>query len=76
MWRYPGAALAITLSLWPKRRVSDEALIASAASRAVGIYGISPYFLSSPRRTGIMLGYSRMSEAEIREGILRLAKVF
>jgi len=71
-----GGGAGAHVVLWPKRRVSEEALIAGAASRGVGIYGISPYFLNSPRRTGIMLGYSRMSEAEIREGILRLAKVF
>lgn len=44
-----------------------EALIADAASRQVGVYGVSGYFLKQPRRTEIMLGYSRLKEAEIRE---------
>lgn len=62
--------------LWPQARVTEKALIAAAASRGVGIYGISPYFLKAPSRCGILLGYARMRDAEIREGIRRLGEVF
>ena len=61
--------------LWPSKRVSEDDLIARAASRSVGIYGISRYFLRRPVHTGIMLGYSRMREGEIWEGIRRLGEV-
>jgi GntR family transcriptional regulator / MocR family aminotransferase len=61
--------------LWPKHRVAEEDAIARAASRGVGIYGISPHYLIPPPQTGFLLGYSRMSENRIREGIARLAKV-
>jgi GntR family transcriptional regulator/MocR family aminotransferase len=61
--------------LWPRERVSEEAVITGAASRGVGIYGIAPYFLRKALRPGIMLGYSRMRETEIQEGILRLSEV-
>jgi GntR family transcriptional regulator / MocR family aminotransferase len=61
--------------LWPRKRISEEAIIGGAASRGVGVYAISPYYLNSPRRPGILLGYSRMRETEIREGIHRLAQV-
>ena len=61
--------------LWPKRKVSEEAVIAGAAARGVGIYGIAPYWLKKPLRTGLMLGYSRMREKDIREGIRRLGEV-
>jgi GntR family transcriptional regulator / MocR family aminotransferase len=61
--------------LWPKHRVAEEDAIARAASRRVGIYGISPYYLDRPLQTGLLLGYSRMSEGRIREGISRLARV-
>jgi GntR family transcriptional regulator/MocR family aminotransferase len=57
---------------WPKRRVAEDVLIASAASRGVGVYGIAAYFLKKPVRTGLLLGYSRMRETDIREGIRRL----
>lgn len=62
--------------LWPRQRVREETLTARAAERGVGIYGIAPYFLKRPRRAGIMLGYSRMREVQIREGIRRLGEVF
>jgi GntR family transcriptional regulator/MocR family aminotransferase len=61
--------------LWPERHLHEERLIAAAASHGVRVYGISAYFLERPRRTGIMLGYSRMSEREIREGVRRLGHV-
>ena len=61
--------------LWPRRRLREEAVIAGAAARGVRIYGISGYFLRKAKRAGIMLGYSRMSEREIREGVRRLGEV-
>jgi GntR family transcriptional regulator/MocR family aminotransferase len=61
--------------LWPNRRIAETAVLEAAASRGVGIYGISPYFLTQPSRSGFMLGYSRMNEADIRKGIRRLREV-
>jgi hypothetical protein len=57
---------------WPRRRTDESSLIARAAERGVGIYGMSHYFLTRERRTGFLLGYSRMNIREIREGIRRL----
>jgi GntR family transcriptional regulator/MocR family aminotransferase len=62
--------------LWPRHLVAEDSLIKGAAARGVGIYGISSYFLKQPSRTGIMLGYARMRETEIREGIRRLSEAF
>jgi GntR family transcriptional regulator/MocR family aminotransferase len=62
--------------LWPSSRLSEATAIARAASLDVGIYGISPYFLTPHTRKGLMLGYSRMSETDIREGVRRLSEVF
>ena len=61
--------------LWPRHRVAEQPVITRAAALGVGIYGISPYFLRRPLRTGFLLGYSRMREREISEGIRRLAEV-
>jgi GntR family transcriptional regulator / MocR family aminotransferase len=61
--------------LWPSSRISENAAITAAASRGVGIYGLSPYFLTRPTAKGLMLGYSRMKEADIREGVRRLSEV-
>jgi GntR family transcriptional regulator/MocR family aminotransferase len=63
------------VALWPRARVVESAVIDRAAGRGVGVYGISPYFLSTPLRTGFMLGYSRMKESDIREGVRRLGEV-
>jgi GntR family transcriptional regulator / MocR family aminotransferase len=61
--------------LWPSSRLSEAGLIARAASLDVGVYGMSPYFLTPPPRKGLLLGYSRMKEADIREGVRRLSEV-
>jgi GntR family transcriptional regulator/MocR family aminotransferase len=58
--------------LWPRKRISESVAIERAAARGVGIYGISRYFLTQPSRPGLMLGYSRMTQDEIREGVRRL----
>lgn len=61
--------------LWPKHRVAEEKIVAEAAHRGVGIYGIAHCFLRKPSRPGFMLGYARLNEREIREGIRLLAEV-
>ena len=63
------------IALWPTARLAETEVIAEAAALGVGVYGISPYFLSAPRRQGFMLGYSRMTESDIREGMRRLSSV-
>ena len=59
--------------LWPGCKSSEEDLIALAASHEVGVYGLAKYFLKTPTRPGLMLGYSGMTEVQIWEGIRRLA---
>ena len=61
--------------LWPRRRVVEEDVIRKARARGILIYGIAPYYLNAPRRPGILLGYSRLKESEVREGIRRLSEV-
>ena len=69
-----GAGSGTHLVLWPTTRISETTLLDRAAAEDVGVYGVSPYFLKRPTRPGLLLGYSRMKEAEIREGIRRLGK--
>jgi GntR family transcriptional regulator/MocR family aminotransferase len=71
-----GAAAGAHVVLWPTARISEGALIAAAASRGVGLYPISPYYLKRPSRTGVLLGYSRVTESQILEGVRRLGRVF
>ena len=62
------------VALWPRRRIDEDTVTGDAASRGVRIYGMSRYFQRRPSRPGFILGYSRMTEREIREGIRRLGE--
>ena len=74
--RVTGDGAGAHVVLWPRgRRVREEALVARAAARGVGIYAISPYFQDQPNRSGLLLGYSRLTESDIREGIRLLAEI-
>ncbi len=70
--RVGGQAAGTHVVIWPTTRVNEEAVIAQAAGRGVGIYGISPYYIGRPVRAGFLLGYSRISGRDIREGVRRL----
>ncbi len=61
--------------LWLDRRQSEQAVIARAAATGVGVYGTAGYFMDRPSRPGLILGYSRLNERDIREGIRRLSEV-
>lgn len=58
--------------LWLERDVSEAAVTAAAAARGVRAQGVSCYFAERAPRPGILLGYSRVREPAIREGIRRL----
>jgi GntR family transcriptional regulator / MocR family aminotransferase len=63
------------VALWPRARIAESSVVERAAALGVAVYGIAPYFLSAKRRTGLVLGYSRMKESDIREGVRRLSQV-
>jgi GntR family transcriptional regulator/MocR family aminotransferase len=71
-----GAAAGAHVVLWPAARIDEATLVADAASRGVGVYPISPYYQKRPVRTGVLLGYSRVTESQILEGVRRLGKIF
>jgi len=61
--------------LWPRKPVSEKKVVAAAAQRGVGIYGIAHCFAKQPARPGFLLGYAPLTEQEIREGIRLLSEV-
>jgi len=69
------------VALWPKKRTAEETIIANAAQHGVGVYGMSHCYLDRSARAttqirpAIILGYARLNEKEIREGIRLLAEV-
>jgi len=61
--------------LWPRGRVNEDAVVAAAAARGVGVYPLKRYRIRRAGRAGLMLGYQRMSASDIKEGVRRLAEV-
>lgn len=59
--------------LWLDPGVSEDEVVAAAAARGVRVGGVSHYFTGPALRPGILLGYARLKEAAIREGIRQLA---
>lgn len=81
--KYLGDSVAITgdragahVVLWPKIQDTEKNFLRRAQAEGVAIYGLSTNYLKPAKRVGLMLGYSRLAETEIREGIRRLAKIF
>jgi len=70
-----GANAGLHLLVWLKG--SRGGMIADVHGKAekagVGLYGVEAFYLKPPKRTGVVLGYAPLPEAEIREGIRCLA---
>ena len=55
----------------------ENRLIELAAQVGVKVYSLENYYLDgAPKRATVLLGFSQMSEAEIREGVNRLEKAW
>ena len=61
--------------LWPRKRVSEDTIIAHAASRKVRIYGISQFFLVTTFADGTHARILADERKEIREGIRLLGEI-
>src|SRR5439155_7844875 len=72
-----GANAGVHVVAWLRDVPSGRlpALIEAAVQVDVGVYPVTPHYLTPPRRAGLLLGYGSMSEPEIREGVRRLAGV-
>ncbi len=70
-----GEGAGAHMVLWPHRRGREDHWVEAAAGSGICVYGIAPYYIKPPQRGGLMLGYARLSEPEIREGIRRLAGI-
>lgn len=70
-----GANAGLHLLVWLKAKrggmITD--VHRKAEKAGVGLYTVDPFYITPPRRTGVVLGYAPLREREIREGIRRLA---
>ncbi|MCA9978212.1 MAG: aminotransferase class I/II-fold pyridoxal phosphate-dependent enzyme, partial [Anaerolineales bacterium] len=67
------AGLHVMLHLRP--HLDESQVVREAAAAGVGVYPGTPYHLHQPAPPAILLGFSGLDEAEIEEGIRRLAAV-
>ena len=58
---------------WLPEGTDDRATAEQAAAHGVDTVALSLYALEPPRRGGLLLGYTALDEAQIREGVRRLA---
>lgn len=70
-----GEGAGAQVVLWPRKEVVEKEAVAAAAQKGIGIYGIAHCWLKQPARAGFLLGYARLSELEIREGIRLLGQI-
>ncbi len=73
--RYAEVAAGLHMMLYLDAHCDETAVIQQAAAQDVGIYPGAPYHLQQPAPPSLLLGFSGLSEAEIQEGIRRLATV-
>lgn len=71
-----GENAGIHVVVWFPGRTKKEldSWIPAAAEVGVGLYSVAPYFLSEPKRPGLLFGYGNLDEKEIVEGIRRFAR--
>ncbi len=67
------AAAGLHVMLYLKPDWDEKEVVQKAAANGVGVYPGAPYHLEPPAPPSILLGFSGLTEAEIQEGIRRLA---
>jgi GntR family transcriptional regulator / MocR family aminotransferase len=70
-----GDAAGIHLMVQLQTDISDEEIIVRAAQVGVGLTSAASFYLRSSRGGQFLFGYANLEEAEINEGISRLAQV-
>lgn len=72
-----GANAGLHVVMWLKDVDASrmDELKRRAATAGVGIYSVAPCYVRKPRRAGLLLGYASLTEREIDDGIVALARV-
>jgi GntR family transcriptional regulator/MocR family aminotransferase len=70
-----GIAAGLHLVAYLPDGVSEQAVIAAAASRGVALYGLARYRLSERGRPGLIFGYATLDDRTLTEGVQVLADV-
>jgi GntR family transcriptional regulator/MocR family aminotransferase len=70
-----GAAAGMQLLLRLSDDVDDVAIADAAASRGIGVRALSPLHLTESQERGLLLGFGRLSDNRIEEGVDALSSV-
>ncbi|HUM71184.1 MAG TPA: PLP-dependent aminotransferase family protein, partial [Chloroflexota bacterium] len=73
--RFSHAPAGLHVMVYLPEGAVETAVVTSAAAAGVGIYPGAPYHLHTLTPPSILLGFSGLTEAEIVEGVRRLAMV-
>lgn len=71
--RFSPVAAGLHVMLYTDPNLDEGRLVRDAATRGVRVYAGAPYHLENPAPPSILLGFSGLNEAEIVEGVRRLA---
>jgi GntR family transcriptional regulator/MocR family aminotransferase len=50
-------------------------VVRRAAAAGVGVYPVTPHYVTPPKRAGLLLGYASLPERDIRAGVAKLGEV-
>jgi GntR family transcriptional regulator/MocR family aminotransferase len=70
-----GVAAGLHLVTWLPPDLDETTVVDAAAQQGLGVYGLTPYRISSKGPGGLIFGYATLSERTISEGIELLAAV-
>ncbi len=73
--RPTGISAGFHLVTWLPPDLDEASIVAEAARRGLGVYGITPYRIAAGGEHGLLFGYAGLSERAITEGIGILADV-
>lgn len=70
------AGLHLTIALRGMTPESVERMVSGCREASVGVYPMSPYYFDTPPGAELLLGFSGVTEAQIREGVARMGQVY
>ncbi|HEY3867126.1 MAG TPA: PLP-dependent aminotransferase family protein [Actinocrinis sp.] len=71
-WEPAGISAGFHLIAWLPDGLGEDEVVAAAASRGVGVYGIASNRMT-PGRPGVLFGYAGLTEQAIAEGVALIA---
>lgn len=70
-----GDASGTHIVIWPKEPLNEPDVTFRLRERGVGLTGLASYYQGRAPRPGFILGYARLDETQIREGVRRIARI-